>query len=137
MQMPVTSRPWRLALPLLILGGAFGCGGDADEGVTVEGKVAYQGEPITNGSLTFFPASGRPITAALSEDGEYSCQLPPGEYRVTVTVGVMPPAGWKEGDPVPPPSIVLPDRYGSRLETPLTATVTAASGTHTVDFPLE
>jgi hypothetical protein len=130
------SPAWGVGLVLVLLAAAVGCGGGAPE-ATVEGRVAYQGQPIAGGALTFYPASGRPITAPLSQDGAYSCRLPPGEYRVTVTVGVTLPPGWKEGDPVPPPAVVVPPRYGSRLETPLSATVPAEGGAQTVDFTLK
>ncbi len=126
------TRP-RVACALL-LGALTGCGGDS-EGVAIEGRISYQEQAIENGSLTFFPAQGRPITAVLSEGGKYSCRLPAGAYRVAVTVGVSLPPEWKEGDPVPAQSITLPAEYGTRLKTPLTATVSADHAAP-IDFAL-
>jgi hypothetical protein len=128
-------RPWQVVIALSVISATVGCGNGA-EGVSVEGRVVYQDKPISNGALTFFPASGRPITATLSDDGAYSCRLPPGEYRVAITVGVSLPPGWKEGDAVPPPTIELPARYSSRLETPLTATVNGENRSQSIDFTL-
>ena len=109
-------------ITLAIIAPSIGCG-DGSDGVSIAGRVVYKDQPISSGALTFFPADGRPITATLSDDGAYECVLPTGEYRVAITVGVSLPAGWKEGDPVPPLAINLPAQYSSRVKTPLTATV--------------
>jgi hypothetical protein len=92
--------------------------------VTVEGTVTFQDKPIESGTLTFFAAQGAPVTAVIN-GGSYSCQLEPGEYRAVVAVGVTLPPGYKEGDPIPPQAMTLPDKYSSRLNTPLTASVSA------------
>jgi hypothetical protein len=96
---------------------------ESSPGVPVSGRVTYQGEPIASGTVTFFPASGRPLHAILSSDGEYAAQLLPGDYRVVVNVGAQLPEGWKEGDPVPPPTRMLPAEYTTRAASTLTATV--------------
>jgi hypothetical protein len=111
-----------------------GCSGGAD-GVTVSGTVNYRGQPFSNASITFYPASGRPVSAAIS-DGEYSLRLQPGEYQVTVSLGVNLPPGWKEGDPIPPREFVLPQQYSSVLHTQLTATVSEDQSAP-LDFKLE
>jgi hypothetical protein len=113
---------------------AAGCGNSAD-GVSVNGTVTYRGQPFSNASITFYPATGRPVSAAITE-GQYSAQLQPGDYKVTVSLGVNLPPGWKEGDPVPPREIVLPERYTSVLHTQLAATV-AADQSEPIDFALQ
>ena len=113
---------------------AAGCGGSAD-GVPVSGTVTYRGQPFSNASITFYPASGRPVSAAIS-DGEYSAVLEPGDYKVTISLGVNLPPGWKEGDPIPPREIVLPQQYSSVLHTQLTATI-GEDQSEPVDFKLE
>lgn len=126
---------WRPVAALLLLGLTAGCGEKSD-GVLIGGRVTYQGKAIGNGSLTFFPAQGPPVTTALAEDGAYECLLPAGEYRVAVAVGVALPPGWKEGDPVPRQAVELPEAYATRLKTPLTASV-AADQSASIDFSLE
>jgi hypothetical protein len=111
-----------------------GCG-NSEEGVTVEGTVTYRGQPFSNASITFYPSTGRPVSAAIS-DGAYSAQLQPGDYKATVSLGVNLPPGWKEGDPVPPREIVLPDRYTSVLHTQLAATV-EEDQSQPIDFALK
>ena len=54
----------------------------------------------------------------------YTAELPPGEYRMVVNVGVDLPPGYKEGDALPPPKIVLPDQYTTRANSTLTAEIT-------------
>ncbi|MCI0331891.1 MAG: carboxypeptidase-like regulatory domain-containing protein [Planctomycetes bacterium] len=115
--------------------GAIGCG-QASDSVTLEGKVTYQGEPLKHGSVTFFPAAGRPVNAGLSTDGSYSIELSPGEYVVAVSYTEPLPAGYREGDPVPPPKFVLPPKYATRARSTLTATV-AADQEAPIDFKLE
>ena len=101
----------------------------------VSGTVTYRGTPLSNASITFFPAVGRPAIASIS-DGEYSVRLPPGEYKVTITLGVDLPAGWKEGDPIPPPAMVLPPHYTNMRDTQLSAMVTEDQS-EPIDFALQ
>jgi hypothetical protein len=112
----------------------IGCGG-GDGGVPVSGTVTFRGQPFSNASITFYPASGRPVSAAIT-DGQYSAVLQPGEYKVTVSLGVNLPPGWKEGDPIPPRDIVLSQQYSSVLHTQLTAKV-SEDQSEPVDFKLE
>jgi hypothetical protein len=83
----------------------------------------------------FYPARGRAITAATDAAGDYTVELAPGDYAVTVNLSVKLPSGWKEGDPVPPQSVILPAEFTTRINTPLKATI-AASGDEPIDFVL-
>jgi len=124
-----------LAATALLLCCAAGCG-ETSLGVPIQGQVTFQGTPISSGTLTFYPTKGRPFSAVIAQEGAYSCQVPPGKYRVTVVIGVDLPAGWKEGDTLPPSKLRLPPKYTSRVRTPLTATV-AKGQSEAVDFSLE
>ena len=106
----------------LVALGVLGCGGE-DGGETVTGNVSYRGQPIEHGAVTFFPAAGRPVNAAIAAGGEYLLELPPGDYDVVVNVSFDKPPGWKEGDPLPKQKIVLPDHYTSRVKSKLKATI--------------
>jgi hypothetical protein len=118
--------PAPFLLLLIVLIGFAGCRESSND-VSVEGKVTYRGELLGKGSITFYPASGRPASAALSDGGQYALELAPGEYTVTVNVGADLPPGFREGDPIPPPKIVLPPEYTSRARSKLTATVSKDS----------
>src|SRR5262245_3334162 len=109
-----------------------GCGSSTNT-VKVRGHAAYRGESLTNGTVTFFPASGRPMIAPLSEEGDYTAELAPGEYEVVMMIGTKPPEGYKEGDPLPPPKITLPDEYTIRAKSKLKASV-APGQSEAIDF---
>jgi hypothetical protein len=111
-----------------------GCGNSGST-VKVHGNVSYRGEAITNGTVTFFPASGRPVIAPLSE-GEYSAELMPGEYVVVIMIGATLPEGYKEGDPIPPPKFTLPNEYTVRAKSTLKASVKAGQS-EPIDFDLK
>ena len=103
--------------------------------VPVHGRILYQGQPLTKSSVTFFPASGRPVTATAPQ-GEYTTELLPGDYTAAVAVGIEYPQGFKEGDPVPQPKVVLPPEYTARARSKLTATVKSGKN-EPIDFDLK
>jgi hypothetical protein len=103
--------------------------------VPVHGKVSYRGESLKSARITFFSGKGQPLTTVVT-DGEYDIELPPEDYTVVVNVGAQLPPGFKEGDPVPTPKLVLPDQYSTRARSTLKATV-AASQTEPIDFALQ
>jgi hypothetical protein len=112
-----------------------GCESSSESVTTVEGHVSYNKSPIANGAVMFFPERGRPTTAATDETGHFETELAPGQYKVTINVGIELPPGWKEGDPVPPKNVDIPRRFTTRVNTPLVTTVTA-NGAEPTDFTL-
>jgi hypothetical protein len=119
----------------LLMAGAPGCAKSSGI-VAVHGRVSYRGESLSNASLTLFPTTGRPETARVV-DGQYACELPPGDYTVVVNIGSNLPPGYKEGDPPPPPpKIVLPDEYSVRTKSKLKASVKADQD-QPIDFDLK
>lgn len=123
-----------IALAMCVAVGVTGCGKSNGE-VTVHGHVTYKGQPLAASSVSFFPSTGRIVTAGAPQ-GEYSAELKPGEYVVTIGVGIEYPKGFKEGDPVPAPKVVLPDEYTVRVRSTLKATV-SASQSGPIDFDLK
>ena len=105
-------------------------------GVPVHGRVSYQAQPIESCGLMFYPEHGRTVATSTDAAGEYHATLPPGDYAVTVNISVKPPAGWKEGDPIPPPKFVLPDKYTNRVKSILKAGV-KPDQTDAIDFDLK
>jgi len=66
-----------------------GCGGTSlDQEIT--GKITFEGEPVTEGMVSFFKAStGSAAQGTLGEGGVFTLvqaehRLPPGQYRVTI-----------------------------------------------------
>jgi hypothetical protein len=114
--------------------GAAGCTKSAGT-VSVHGHVSYRGEPLAASSVTFFPAKGRPVTAPAPQ-GEYTAELAPGDYTAIVAVGIEYPKGFKEGDPLPKPKVLLPDAYTSRANSTLKATIKSGQD-QPIDFDLK
>ena len=124
-----------LSLAVALLSVALaGCSKSA--GTPVKGRVSYKGSPISGASLIFYPATGRAMTTVVDADGNYATNLPAGDYTATVTLSVELPAGWKEGQPIPPAKITLPPQYTKRTQTPLKASI-AAGSVQSVDFDLK
>lgn len=122
-----------IAAVVFVIGNS-GCAKSSGE-VPVSGKLTYRGQPITNASLTFFPATGRAIPASVTQ-GAYATKLRPGDYTVVVTMSTELPPGFKEGDPMPKPKYVLPDEYTARPKSALQATVKPGQS-EPIDFDLK
>src|SRR4051794_32099560 len=85
--------------PLALIVFVAGCGGDSK--TVVQGKVTYNGNPVTTGLINFQPDKGRPFGGAIQSDGTYTYELPPGNYKVRIDAPAANGGGVKEGDPVP------------------------------------
>ena len=94
--------------------------------VPVQGHVSFQGQPLENATLTFFPASGRPVDAAIS-NGEYATRLVPGDYTSVVSIAVKMPPGYgrTHWNQLPPQKFLLPEEYTVRKKSKLKAAVIA------------
>ncbi len=91
-------RGFQKTLALLVLSALINCAGcEKPTGlVPVSGQVWVDGEPLTSGTIRFFPASGRPVSSAILEDGSFQLAevrvgqkmvdgISPGEYRIAVS----------------------------------------------------
>ena len=73
---------FRFCLPVLLLFGAFGCGGIGD----VNGRITYKGKPVAIGSVLLLGKDKVPRQAALRNDGTFSfVGIPAGTFDVAVT----------------------------------------------------
>lgn len=120
---------------LILLSSALGCG-SSDGTVPVQGRVIYREQALANGSVTFFPVTGRPVNVPLSAEGTYTANLAPGEYTVTVNYTEPLPPGYKEGAPLPKPKITLPPEYNTRAKSKLAAQV-ADDHSEPINFDLQ
>jgi hypothetical protein len=127
---------WRAKLLLISVSLCLaGCSGGGDT-TSVEGKVTYNGQPVTTGLINFMPKNGgRPLGGGINADGTYSFDLPPGEYQVRIDAPAPLPEGYKEGDPMPNLPPLVPEMYANYNTSGLTATVTG-EGAQTIDFDL-
>ncbi|HET6423743.1 MAG TPA: carboxypeptidase-like regulatory domain-containing protein [Planctomycetaceae bacterium] len=119
---------------------------------TVSGKVTVNGQPLTEGTITFFGENnGDTGAAVLNSDGTYALKygtgfsVPAGDYRVSVNAG--PPASSAPADPkalmatvkVPDggkPKKVIADKYRDPKTSTLIAVVKPGSNTD-VNFELK
>jgi hypothetical protein len=80
----MTRRLLSAAFSAIAILAVAGCGGGNNNG-RVEGKVTFDGQPVTGGNVTFFTSSGAAYSANIRSDGSYSiADVPPGEMTVTV-----------------------------------------------------
>ena len=139
-----------LALSVSALTLFAGCpGASGPQTTTVQGRVTYQGQPVSQGYVSFLPtgpASGdtpsRPATGTLNPDGTYQLATfgendgaIPGDYQVTI---VSKTGGPSPEDPEAEEKWHIPQKYGTAADSGLTATIPAdASGIVQLDFDLE
>lgn len=113
-----------------------GCGrsGDLPPTVPVTGTVTYQGAPLPNAQVTFYPEGGeRPAAGTTDANGAYSLTTfnsndgaVPGGHTVTVTAY----DSSFEGASL---TSLIPERYGDSLTSPLQVTV----GNERTEIPLD
>ncbi|WP_406697634.1 hypothetical protein V5E97_02100 [Singulisphaera sp. Ch08] len=122
-----------------------GCGG-ASDGINrepVSGEVTLDGQPISQGEITFVPAGGgEPVAAAIIENGRYTVERAngpsPGPQRINVWS--KKPTGKKFPSDVEPGTFIeetresIPDRYNLKSE--LKAEV-KEGGDNRFDFTLQ
>ena len=148
---------WMLVLGFLGFPLFAGCGSDRPETTPVGGIVTWDGRPVTEGRIMFYPENGRAATGQIGSDGTYSLTtFKPndgamlGKHRVTIkavsVVGGTPqPRSFQEElaqgrsggqAPVTPGTVkwLVPKEYSQVDTTPLTAEV--SPGKNTVDFNL-
>lgn len=107
-----------------------GCGDGEPSRIPVTGTVTFDGEPVTEGTVTFFSRStGVADGAPLNSEGrfEFADGLPAGEYVVSVA---PPPPEEVAGAPSAAPPKEYPDipqKYRSDVTTDLKATVEEGS----------
>lgn len=123
-------------LPALLLIATLGCS-RGEFLCEIQGTVTYQGRAIPNGSIHFVaPATQQRIGAAMETSGSYQIRLPAGEYQVAVESAPAFPPGWREGDPMPDLTPLIPTKYNHPATSGLTVTVAAEQRRQTIDFAL-
>ena len=108
-----SSSDWRTRIAAVALLWLVGC---ADNGmVTISGEISFEGEPVADGTIGFFPVDGLgPSAEAVVIDGKYSVSLTRGAKTVVIEafrkVGEHYPWG-KEAPPAPIFEEILPDEF--------------------------
>jgi len=132
---------------LLLLLAAAGCGESLPPTVSVEGKVTWQGEPLTDGTVMFHPISipegspRRPATCELGPNGTYRLStfrrqdgVVPGRYAAVIHSYTSQPT---LENPDAPWIWRIPERYGDPERSGFEVTIPAdAEGKLVFDFEL-
>jgi hypothetical protein len=73
-------------LSLLVIPALLAVTAGCSSTTRVNGKVTYNGKPVTGGTLTIAPKNTKspPVTVQLNENGEFECVAPLGEAIVSV-----------------------------------------------------
>jgi len=124
-----------LVIAVILSGSVGGCG-TAEPGVSVHGKISFNGKPVTSGLVNFI-SDGSPFGCGIQSDGTFTCSLPPGDYRVIVVPSIKAPAGWKDGDPMPEVVAAIPPKYSQPSTSGLTVSIDPTQDSVAVDFALE
>jgi hypothetical protein len=78
--------------------------GADDKLATVEGKVTYKGQPLADGTITFYLKDDQFVGAKIKEDGTYRIdRVPAGKVKVVVQSRKVP----------------IPEKYAHEETTPL------------------
>lgn len=146
MRNPTAMRLVRLACAIVFLGAA-GCGPQVKT-VRAWGEVRWQGKPVEDGVIVFFPVDGTagPSTGGAIAAGRYDVPQAKGPradgiYRVEITATgkerlYNPSASPTASDiAIPVRAQLLPPKYN--VASTLRATITAGHDGHRQDFTLE
>ena len=150
-----TAISLRVAVGLLVC--MVGCGPAGPDMGQVTGSVSFEGLPVTAGTVQFWPESGRPSRATISEDGTYELTTFEsndgalvGEHRVTIkatqqsqsapklesTAAEIAHYSQKGAKPIRASRVkwLVPEKYSEVDTSPLVATV--ESGVNNIDFEI-
>jgi hypothetical protein len=125
----------------LVLAAAVGCAPSGP--ATVSGTVTYDGHPLENGTIGFYPdRGGPPQFTAITAGGRFELApvagdvpLMSGGYRVTVNGTEAPRPG--KGGPPGPGRPVTPHRFADRNESGLRCMLDPGPNTITFALPKE
>jgi hypothetical protein len=141
---PSLARNPQRRIVLLVLLAVLGCGENKNEG-EVSGTVTYQGQPLPQGSVSFFDSSNKYLASSGIIKGTYATtaplKVPIGPVKVTVTTpsrssgsrSVKGVAKSKSGETIT--VISIPAKYGSADSSGLTYTVKPGANTYNIDLP--
>ncbi len=148
----IMPRPFAfIILAALICAVPAGCGSGNPKTYPVSGKITYRGEPVTRGTVVFYPEEGRSAMSDIGTDGSYRLTTfkdgdgaLAGRHAVTVTAiaeSASGPASMEEemqqgmlGREEGGVRWLVPERYSRRETSELMAEVPAEGGT--VNFDL-
>lgn len=128
----MTWRLYSLVLGLGVLALLAGCGGGGPTLAPVTGTVTYQGKPIADAEVTFYPKAGRVAIGKTNAEGRFELMTASpgdgagvGEYTVVISKAEMVSDPNAPDSPYKIPKPLLPPRYAAPTTSGLTAQVKA------------
>ncbi len=101
--------------------------------VPVEGKVTYDGKPLTKGTITFRPEKGPMAVGEIQPDGSYKLKTYQdgdgavvGTHKVGVIAGDDSPTSMPGSPGYVAPKALIPEKFNNPDTSGLTATVSEA-----------
>lgn len=124
-----------LSIPLLCLSGCGGKDPNLPETIAMSGVVIYQGKPVSDATIMFYPTEGRkPASGRSDADGKFSLTtfskndgVIPGEHKVTVNAFQSTPQGVSM-------TSSIPVKYSTPNTSPLKVTVSEAQPELTLEL---
>ncbi len=120
----------RILVSMMAVSICLGCGSDRPSLHNAGGVVKFNGEPVSDASVMFYPAAGRPSFAKTDDQGRFSLMtyvpddgVAAGAYRVTVSK-VVSRSEPTEENPYPQAVHALPQVYANVGTAKLQAEVT-------------
>jgi hypothetical protein len=103
------------------------------KGEVVSGKIAYNGKPLSGGTVTFVSKDGKTTVAgAIADDGTYTVLLPAAEYGVAITTAA--PGKDDKDPPKKVPVLKIPAKYGDVKTSGITYKVSKGKQTYDIEL---
>ena len=116
------TRPLLLAVAgLVVFGLAAGCGGPPQ--AKVSGTVTLDGQPLENGTISFYPTANSGQTAGGGiQNGQFTVDASPGEMTVIISANKVVGKNkmFKDGPETDKVVELIPDRYNKTSELKVT-----------------
>lgn len=153
----LATRQWHTLVTCILLFLTAGCGG---RGLgKVNGRVTVDGKPVPNGTIMFYPEGAQGAVGSIAADGSYTLTTRKpgdgatiGKHKVAIHATNVGPGSMQEpkslddelkGSPANTGKIlvagkvtwVVPEKYSTAEQSPLTAEVKAGANTINFDIP--
>jgi len=117
-----------------------GCSGN-DGRVTVTGTVTLDGQPLSDGTITFVGSNGASAGVGSIDNGSFTISktgnaegMDPGSYKVQVESWEVQPGEPQDDGTFAEGKTRIPEKYNKAADSGLTAEVTADGGSFTFDL---
>src|SRR5262249_56251009 len=102
--------PVAFGVTAVLLAGLVGCGSPGETFLPVEGRVTFNGKPLTKGTVVLYPDAGKGNASKHEPRGGIEAD---GRYKIFTPPKAGAPPGWDKGpllctEPTAPNNLYLP-----------------------------